>query len=336
MNGRVHPIERNNYLILTKPIERVIQSVVMWLRLNFPGTMIYGGRRLGKSHCAEFIRLYLAPSLSYNIAVALLCVRKHDVTREVDFLDELLECLRVEVPKRASKTKKMTLIVNRFLVLARRCPVHKVVLVLDDAQRLENLHFEILMSLQNQLYQVHRVTLFTLMVGQPQLKKKRDLLIAKGEKQITGRLMADDLEFVGQRTLEEVEFAFGRLDDHCFFPAKSGISFTQGLAPEAWAANWRLRKEAPAIYTEYQRQREARGIEPVEEMPMAALTTMATYVYRVYAIQPGFTGLTPAQVEDVVESAGMLQLDAPGANDPDNQGDDGGSENADRDSEDDD
>jgi hypothetical protein len=272
---------------------------------------------LGKSHCAEFIKRYLADTLGYKIAVILLCVRKHDIVREGDFLDKLLRSLGETPPKRGSKDEKMELIINRFLVLARRCPVKKVILVLDDAQRLDTLHFEVLMSIQNELYQQYRVMLFTLMVGQPQLKTKRDLLIAAGEKQITARLMADDVEFVGHRSLEEVRFAYNRFDEHCFHPARSGISFTRGLAREAWDANWRLANEAEPIWNEYVRRREEMDVEPVQEVSMQALTTMATYIFQKYANKEGFRGLTPEQVADVVTAAGLLQLEAPARKDGD-------------------
>jgi hypothetical protein len=304
-------MERNDYLILTQPISRVMASLTQWLKLNFSGTMIWGQRRLGKSHCAEFIKRYLADTLGYRISVILLCVRKHDVVRENDFLDQIMRSLQVKASKRASKDERMELIVNKFLVLARRCPVHKVIFVLDDAQRLHNLHYEVLMSIQNELYQQYRVMLFTLLVGQPQLKAKKELLVAAGEKQITARMMADDLEFVGHRSLEEVVFAYKRLDENCFYPAKSNISFTQGLAPEAWAADWRLAHEAEPVWNEYVGRREDMGLAIVEEISMEALMMMANYIYQRYANQPGFRGLTPEQVQDVVDAAGLLQLETP-------------------------
>ncbi len=312
-----HPIEKNDYLILTMPITRIMASLTAWIKLNYSGVMIYGQRRLGKSHCAEFIKLYLAQVLGYKLAVVLLCVRKHDILREGDFLDKILRSLGETPPKRGSKDQKMELIINRFLLLARRCPVRKVMLVLDDAQRLELLHFEVLMSIQNELYQQYRVMLFTLLVGQPQLKLKRDLLTASGEKQITARLMADDVEFVGHRTLEEVKFAYNRFDQHCFHPTRSGISYTQGLAPEAWDAGWRLANEAESIWNTYVGTREEMGVEPVEEVSMQALTTMATYIFHRYASKPGFSGLTADQVADVVTAAGLLQLEAPARKDGD-------------------
>lgn len=318
-----HPIEKNDYLILTIPISRIMASLTAWIRLNYSGVMIYGQRRLGKSHCAEFIKRYLADTLGYKLAVILLCVRKHDMVREGDFLDMLLRSLGETPPKRGSKDQKMELIINRFLLLARRCPVKKVMLVLDDAQRLETLHFEILMSIQNELYQQYRVMLFTLMVGQPQLKSKRELLIATGEKQITARLMADDVEFVGHRSLDEVKYAYNRFDDHCFHPSRSGISFTRGLAPEAWGAGWRLANEAEPIWNEYVSLREAMAVEPVEEISMQALTTMATYILQRYANKTDFRGLTPEQVTDVVTAAGLLQLETPARKDGDRTGGDG-------------
>jgi len=306
---------RNDYLVLTKPISRVMASLVVWIRLNLSGAMIYGQRRLGKSHCTEFIKRYLADLLEYKIAVVLFCAVHHDVYRESDFLDELLSSLGVDAGKRPSKTKKMQLIVHRLLVLARRCPYRKVILVFDDAQRLQHLHFEMLMSFQNELYKNYRVVLFTLLVGQPQLKTKRDLLIAAGEKQITARMMPDEMEFVGQRSLDEVKFALNRIDQHCFYPARSGISFTRGLAPEAWDAGWRLADEAEALWTAYVNRREEMKLDVVEEVSMQALTTMATYIFQRYANIPGFRGLTPDQVKDVVDSAGLLQLETPSPKD---------------------
>ena len=307
-----HPFLKNDYLILTRPIEWVIKSLVRWLHLNVPGAIVYGRRRLGKSHCAEFIKKYLSALLGYKIAVVLMCVRFHDVYRENDFLDEILGVLGESAPGRGGKEKRLRAIVNRFLVLARRCPYKKVILVLDDAQRLQHMHFEILMTLQNELYKEYRVMLFTLMVGQPQLKTKRDLLIASGEKQITARMMADQIEFVGQRSLDEVKFALNRIDQHCFYPARSGITFTQGLAPEAWAADWRLGNEAEAVWTAYTSRREEMKLAPEEEISMEALTQMAGYIFQNYANRTGFTGLAPKEVMDVVDSAGMLQLEALG------------------------
>lgn len=305
-----HPFLKNDYLILTKPIDRVIKSLVGWLKINVPGTIMYGQRRLGKSHCAEFIKKYLAALLGYKIAVVLMCVRHHDVWRESDFLDELLGVLGEHAPARAGKERRLELIVNRLLVLARRCPYKKVILVFDDAQRLQQLHYEIIMTLQNELYQQYRVMLFTFMVGQPQLKTKRELLIACGEKQITARMMADEIEFVGHRSLDEVKFAYNRLDEHCFYPARSRTSFTQGLAPEAWSADWRLGNEAEPLWVAYTSKREDMKIAPFEEISMEALTRMASYIFQTYANKPGFAGLTPAQINDVIASAGMLQLEA--------------------------
>ncbi len=310
-----HPFLRNDYLVLTKPIDRVMKSVVAWIRLNVSGAIIYGQRRLGKSHFAEFAKLYLADLLGYKIAVVLHCTRFHEVYREGDFLDELLTTLKERAPGRASKDKKIELIVNRLLVLARRCPYKKVVLLLDDAQRCQNLHFELLMTIQNLLYQQYRVMLFTLMIGQPQLKIKRDLLIAAGEKQITARMMADEVQFVGQRSAEEVSFALDRIDRHCFYPARSGKTFTQALAPVAWETGWRLAREAEPLWGKYTARREEMRISPVEEMSMEALTRMAAYIFQTYANVEGFTGLTTEQIADVVESAGMLQLEALGNTD---------------------
>jgi hypothetical protein len=95
-------------------------------------------------------------------------------------------------------------------------------------------------------------------------------------------------------------------------PARSGITFTQGLAPEAWAADWRLGNEAEPVWTAYTRRREEMKLAPVEEISMEALTKMASYIFQNYAKKPGFTGLTTEQVIDVVDSAGMLQLEAMG------------------------
>jgi hypothetical protein len=83
-------------------------------------------------------------------------------------------------------------------------------------------------------------------------------------------MMADEMEFVGLRSLDDVKFALERLDEHCFYPARSGISFTRGLAPEAWEADWRLVNEAEALWTAYVSRREEMKLDVVEEINASA------------------------------------------------------------------
>ena len=94
-------------------------------------------------------------------------------------------------------------------------------------------------------------------------------------------------------------------------------------APEAWGAGWRLANEAEPIWNEYVSLREAMAVEPVEEISMQALTTMATYILQRYANKTDFRGLTPEQVTDVVTAAGLLQLETPARKDGDRTGGDG-------------
>ncbi len=329
--GARHPIERNDYLILTKPIERVMASVTMWVTLNFPGAMIYGQRRRGKTRCVMFIKRYLAAALGYPIAIAVLCARR-DRTHEGDFLDDILDCLGIlPVAGRMTMGKKMERIRNHFLVLARRCPTRKVIFIIDDAQRLNMMNYEVLMSLFNELEFQYRVHLFILLVGQPQLKTKKDLFVATGLAEITARMMPDEIEFTGHRSQAEMEFAYERYDKHCFWPKKGGRSFTEYWAPEAVAKHdWSLTSEAPAMWDEYISQREARNLTPVEEMSMHALTTMAHYTYFKYASRPGFSKLSAEEVTDIVNAAGFLQietLNSGSGGDEKNDDDEGGNDN---------
>lgn len=303
-----HPIARNNYLILTKPIETATRSITAWIKFNFPGAMVFGQRRRGKSRLIRFLRNHLSDLLGFKIAIAVLCMRKHDLVREGDFLDDLLDVLDVRAGPRAAKKEKMALIRNALLVLARRSPVHKVMLIIDDAQRLQSLHYEILMSIENELDERFQVSLFTLLVGQPELLTKKELMIASGQLQITARMMADEIEFYGHRTAEELEYAWGRYAK-CFWPRKSGISFLQAFAPGAVARGWDLSDEAPGVWQAYKAEREVLNISPVEEMSGQALTTMAHYILSEYASKPDFVHLSDEQCSAVVRKAGFLRIE---------------------------
>jgi hypothetical protein len=316
-----HPIERNDYLILTKPIERIMASLCDWLRFNFPGAMIYGQRRRGKSRCLAFVKKYLAGALGYPIAVVVFCMRKHDVQHESVFLDDLLDALGVSVG-RVTKAKKMEMIRNRLLVLARRCPTRKVVLATDDAQRLETIHYEILMSIFNELYEMYKVNLFVLLVGQPQLKAKKDLFVHTGQMELVARMMPDEVEFTGHRSLEELRFAFNRYDHHCYWPVKSKISFTAHHAPQAFENGWTLESEAQGLWDAYVAEREARNLSPVEEMSMHALTAMAHYILVRYASKPTFTGLKLEDITNVIRAVGFLQIETPRQSNDEEESDD--------------
>ncbi len=308
--GARHPIERNDYLILTRPIERIMASVQMWITLNLPGSMIYGQKRRGKTRCVMFIKKYLSGTLGYPIAVAVLCARR-DRAREGDFLDDILDSLGLLSDRRLTKGKKMQRIRNQLLVLARRCPTRKVVYIVDDAQRLNLMNYHVLMSIFNELELQYQVHMFVLLVGQPEVKTKKELFIATGLTEITARMMPDEVEFVGNRSLEEVKFAFNRYDEYCFWPKSSKTSFTRHWAREAVDDyDWSLESEAEPIWNEYISEREARGLTPVEEMPMQALATMAHYTLIKYASKPGFSKLSEGLIKDVVKSAGLLQIES--------------------------
>lgn len=317
----IHPIERNRYLIFTKSIDRVVCSLMSWIRLNFPGAMVYGHRRRGKSRCIKFIKKHLAATLGYPIAVVVLCARR-DRVHEGDFLDDIMDALHIPAPSRLSKAKKMEKIRTRLLLLARRCPTWKVVFIVDDAQRLNGMNYDVLMSLFNELEEQYEVHLFVLLVGQPQLKLKKELMLKSDKGELVARMMPEHIQFTGIRSAEEVEFVLDRYQRHSFFPRDSDISYVDWFAHDAVKRGWKLTDEAQLLWDAYVAARENLGLEEPHEMSMHALTTMVHLILIQYACRPGFSGLSDTDRSEIIDAVGFLSLESKQKRDSDEGGDD--------------
>lgn len=312
MQIAIHPIARNNdFLMFTKPLERSAKSVAEWIRYNRPGGMIYGQKRRGKTRLLMWLKKYLASLMGYPISVVIACCRfpKDEPYHMSYFTDNLLTAVGEKPVKRLRESEKFVLIRNKLAILARRCPAKKVVLAIDEAQRLKRPHMELLISLVNELEVDFRVQVVCLVVGQPELLQKRQMLIDTGELQITGRLMPEAIEFLGHQSAAELEFAFGRYDDALIWPRGSGISYSCHHAPDAFGSGWRLASEAAALWTEFIAQRELKRLEPLEDMSAQALTGIAYLVLNKFAPAPAFTRLTPEAISEVILAQGYLDIE---------------------------
>ncbi|GGZ57060.1 hypothetical protein GCM10008101_08210 [Lysobacter xinjiangensis] len=308
----IHPMGRNNdFLMMTRPIERLAQTFLQWILFNRPGGMVYGQRRRGKSRAIAWIRKYLKELLGYPIEVVHVCARqpKNEPYRVQHFFDNLLDALNEPTSSRETTSAKFTKIRNKLIVYARRCPARKVVIVIDDAQRLQKPHYEWLMSFLNEIEVKYRMQAVVFLVGQPELALIRELFVSSGELQLTGRFMPEAVEFVGHRSAEELRYSFDRIDQHLFWPRDSGISYTAYHAPEAVAANWGLALEADKFWDAWVATREAQKIPFPEDMSMQALTGIAYFTLVGFASQPGFTRLSETDIATIIEAQGYLEIE---------------------------
>ncbi len=308
----VHPMGRNNdYLMTTRPIERIAQTVVRWIQFNRPGGMIFGQRRRGKSRAVSWLKKYLKDLLGYPIEVVNVCARspKDEPYRVQHFLDNLLDAVAETASPRETTSAKFTKVRNKLLVYARRSPARKVVIVIDDAQRLKKPHYEWLMSFLNELESKYQTQAFVILVGQPELVQIRELFLSEGALQLTGRFMPEAVEFVGHRSEEELRYSFDRIDRHLFWPRNSGVSYTAYHAPEAARDGWGLALEAERFWKLWVQMREARKIPCADEMSMQALTGIAYFTLVDFASQPGFSRLSEADIEMIIEAQGYLEIE---------------------------
>src|ERR1700730_12688713 len=85
-----HPIETGRYLIPTKEIERMEDTVTQWIINRTPGGIIYGRPRIGKTRAINYLMHYLPSEFDGNIPIFQTRCRKYNTPREGIFFENLL------------------------------------------------------------------------------------------------------------------------------------------------------------------------------------------------------------------------------------------------------
>ena len=139
---------------------------------------------------------------------------------------------------RGTVADKRDRLFEALLGRARRSSIRMVILFIDEAHELEELHYQWLRNISNEL-DAAGYRLFCLLVGQQELATKRESLFVEGMEQIVSRFMTEIWTFSGLRKVADLQSVFNGFD-LAVYPPDNGRPFLDYFAPLAYAQGWKL------------------------------------------------------------------------------------------------
>ncbi len=303
-----HPIETGRYLIPTNMIYNLYSEVEKWISNRTPGAIFYGRPRLGKTKAIEYIKKVL--SVDYEtLPVFHICSIESPTISEDNFFAHFLQEVGHNLYSSGKSYVKRDRLI-KFLVSQGEMSHHKrVVLFIDDAQRLKEKQYEWLMDMYNQLDK-HGVSMSAILVGQTELMYQKSAFIQARMHQIIGRFMVHEYRFTGAKDVNDIRNCLIGYDSDSEYPIGSQWSFTKYYFPEAFEQGLRLESFADELYQLFTEIRYEYKITKHTDIPMLYLTLTIEYALKTYGSN-GYNVEWPtiSQWKEAIEYSGFIQAE---------------------------
>lgn len=277
-----HPVTLREYRIPTPTLDAFYLLIVRSLRFKIHGSIIYGRSRFGKSSGIDFLEQFLAKKDTTLPLIKLTCQRKKTPSESAFFSNMLSEACHAATSGGTPSALRIRL-VNRLREIAERAKSNRIVLFVDDAQRLAQIEYEWLQEIHDTLAR-HRIALVSFLVGTPLLRGQKSMFQSQGEDQIVARFMVDELPFRGLLSAQDCAtclVAYDVTED----PPKSGWSYTRFFLHKAFDSGLRLGDQGASAWDAFgDAHRQARLPGDVE-IPMDYFTRAVEYILTEYVGQ---------------------------------------------------
>jgi len=266
-----HPIESGRYLLPTNEIVRMYDTVAQWITNRSPGGMIYGRPRLGKSRAITYLTYALPNEFGDQLPIFTMKCRQYKQPNENSFFEDLLNDVGHAMPFNGKANVKRDRLYRYFMETAERSTQKRIILFIDDAQRLFEIQYGWLMDIYNELDSAG-ISMTAILVGQEELVHQRSAFIQAKKAQIIGRFMVHEYKFKGITDVEDMAACLAGYDIVSEYPENSGWSFTRFFFPEGYNKGFRLENFAKELFSMFTNLRKENGLTKATEIPMQYLT----------------------------------------------------------------
>lgn len=276
-----HPVETGSYCLPTNEILGLYDEISRWLLNRSPGGIIYGRPRLGKTRAIKFLRALLREEFGSNLPIYQMNCNHYKTANENRFFTDLLKDLGHNLYLSGKTEMKRDRAIKFLLERAESSSQHRIILFIDDAQRLGESQYDWLMDIYNELDR-YNVYMTVILVGQDELTYQRTAFITARKMQIVGRFMIHEYKFSGIKSIDDLRTCLAGYDMASEYPKSSGWCFTKYYFPESFAQGRRLAECAEELYEQFNLLRtEAKILKPIE-IPMQYITLTVEYCLRTY------------------------------------------------------
>lgn len=301
-----HPIEQKQYILPTLEILRLMDVVKQIITNGLPGMIVYGRPRLGKTFSTLFAVNYLPVDLGMPIPIFLAECKQYKAPNEEKFYRDLLIDFKFNYTAKKDPVQLRQQIVNLFQEKAERTPLRRVVLVMDEAQRMTEWQYNCLSDIYNQLVR-ERISMTVISVGQDELLDRRSFFLINKKAHIIGRFMPREHQFHGIRSEKELTFCLKNYDVS-EYPDESGWSYTRYFFPDAFAAGRRLGDFGKDLYDLFIEVRKEFGLKGKLEIPMEYLAFTVEIALKTFGTHGKCNEwITIGQWREAIKNSGYIE-----------------------------
>lgn len=305
-----HPyLQRPRPIISTAAMEDGLTKLASAIEAEYRGAGLHSLTRFGKSSLGVYIVDHDG-WLGYAYFALYTLVPFDLKVGSGAFYEYLFSGLEIAIASRHSPQQKLVRLVNTLVTRANAVRTKLIILVLDEANRLERESFEHLVSIDNELT-VRGYTLFVVSLFQDnhtsgQTEKINSLNVSP---QVKARFLQRYHVMHGIRGPEDIYVFLQRLEEETEYPPKSGISFPRHLAPELYERHWRMAPISPLLWERGNLARLAAGKPSLEEWPMKPFELAVYYLVTRVIVRVGFVDFTIDDLDAAIEFSDLVAFD---------------------------
>jgi hypothetical protein len=277
--ARDHPIVTRDYSLFTLAIHEMVQSIAGWLDDQVDGATIFGPSRFGKSSAVDhWLQKLLSERHGGFVPMVvwshLDCGGAQSVGR---FYANLLDASKHPMAKAARRPlDRQHMLIERWIAMAAQGGGRFLVLVIDEAQSMTQREWIWLVELHSTLEKQH-IRLCVFSVASLQLFDEPIAMALSGGAHVAARFMLAARPFHGVRSVQELAYVMSGYDEGTAWPPRSGLSYTAGLAPMAWADGFRMKDQAAVLMKAMTDELPPHYAAPIE-FPMKTIAQASRHV----------------------------------------------------------
>lgn len=303
-----HPIETGRYIIETNEIKKLNITLSNWIGNRVSGGIIYGRPRLGKTRAIKFASSELSNEYGANLPIFNLCCRLYKSPVENTFFEDILKDVGHALFKSGKAADKRERLKKFLIEQGEKSGLQKILIFIDDAQRLVEMHYGWLMDIYNDLDR-YGINLTIILVGQPEIIHQREAFRSAKKGQIIGRFMVQDYKFNGIKNFNDIRSCLANYDD-TIYPEDMEWSFTRYYFPELFSEGFRLENCADDVFTIFTELRAEAQLKKPFEIPMQYLTRIVEYVLRKFGVNgENLDKLSMIQWREAILESGYIEAE---------------------------
>lgn len=246
---RDHPLVTRDYSLFTLAIGQMVDCIADWIDNQVDGATLYGPSRFGKSSAVDhWLGNLLSERHGGQVPMVVWSHIDSGGSQSVGrFHSNLLHASRHPLARAArSPLDRLHMLVEKWTELATQGGGRFLVLVIDEAQSMSQREWMWLVELHS-LLEKEGLRLCVFSIASLQFFDEPTGMALSGGAHVAARFMLASEPFHGIRTTEELAYVMAGYDGGTEWPRGSGLSFTQGVAPDAWDQGLRMAHHAEGL-----------------------------------------------------------------------------------------